>query len=346
MPIGYVPFSPTDLCQEARWLAEALTCEVVVCDPDEVPLACEAIVLEGVTGFRHAAALRSRGYRGRLDILPYLNPASWEDILSVAAYTKVAEHTDRVFVGSGPSAGILAALGVRARVAEPYGIDDDVFTVCGEAEDPPILLYAGRLQPDKDVQRLLGMAVRARLLVPGLRIVLASHIIDPPVASALSLLDAPIQLVREPSRKELAALYSSASVFVTASTSHFETFGRAPAEAMACGTPAIAPCYDGFAEVLDQVGGHTVPTVTGDGGSLAVNQTLLLRTVYDVLTGPRPPRHEISATARRRFGRAHTIRCFTDPPPPYRGPPARLSVPRTAGQAAGFADDVRRALCR
>ena len=67
-----------------------------------------------------------------------------------------------------------------------------------------------------------------------------------------------VRLVVNPNREQLADLYSAADVFATASTSHYETFGRAPAEALACGTVAIAPRYDGFVDVLAQPGGRLV----------------------------------------------------------------------------------------
>src|SRR6185503_16294497 len=110
-----------------------------------------------------------------------------------------------------------------------------------------------------------------------------------------------------PGRDQLAGLYAGADVFVTASTSHFETFGRAPAEALACGTPAVAPRYDGFVQVLDQPGGRLVDVDFTDGGP-HVDEDQLLRAVYEVLSAPVPPdRSTIAAAARRRLGRSATI---------------------------------------
>lgn len=117
-----------------------------------------------------------------------------------------------------------------------------------------------------------------------------------------------VHFVIDPTPEQLADLYNIADVFVTASTSHFETFGRAPAEALACGSPAVAPSYDGFTEVLAQPGGTLVDVEVDPVTGPHVSEEHLLRAVYDVLSSPRPPRRQdVAATARRRFGRSTTI---------------------------------------
>src|SRR5262249_39754368 len=150
---------------------------------------------------------------------------------------------DRVFVGSTPSARIYRAFGVKARVGEPFGIDCHVFRPrkqapavlrqLGIAVAGPLLLFAGRVEPDKDLHRLLSVALKARLLFPDLQVVIAAHVVDWNYFEPLSRLfagESGLHLVVDPSREQLANLYNAADAFVTASTSHFETFGRAPAE--------------------------------------------------------------------------------------------------------------------
>jgi glycosyltransferase involved in cell wall biosynthesis len=206
-------------------------------------------------------------------------------------------------------------------VAEPFGIDDRVFqkrTDTGPVLDHlrvpargPLLLFAGRCEPDKDLHRLLSVALKAGLLFPELRVVLASHHVDRAYASALSRIlksEERVSLVLNPTREQLAALYCAATLFATASTSHFETFGRAPAEAMACGTMAIAPRYDGFAEVLAQPGGCMVDLEFEQGAPRA-SEASFLRAIYEALSfPPRASGEEIARTAQHRFGRARTLR--------------------------------------
>ena len=345
--VGYLPFADTTHSVEAAWLEEHLPVAVrvaysgpalngavsgvvgsrererlgrVVDDFRTLP----AVVAEGPGGFLLAALLRSRGFAGAVTILPYVNPRRWYDVAAVALYRRFADPRDRVFLGSGPSAAIYRALGVGVSVAEPYGIDDRVFMpgpsagaarVRDELSIPSgrMLLYSGRAQPDKDLYRLLRVGVKARVLFPDLQVVVASHVVDGAyLAAARAHLDGGdgVHFREGVSRPALAGLYSAADVVVTASTSHFETFGRALAEALACGTPVVAPRYDGFAEVLAQVGGTLVDVDTDPRTGLpCVDEQPLLRAVYEVLSAPHPPpAGEVAAAARRRFGRSETIR--------------------------------------
>jgi hypothetical protein len=160
--------------------------------------------------------------------------------------------------------------------------------------------------------RLLRVGVKARVLFPDLQVVVASHVVDGAyLAAARAHLDGGdgVHFREGVSRPVLARLYSAADVVVTASTSHFETFGRALAEALACGTPVVAPRYDGFAEVLAQPGGTLVEVdIDPRTGLPCVDEQRLLRAVYEVLSAPDPPvAGEVAAAARRRFGRSATI---------------------------------------
>lgn len=335
--VGYIPYEPLAESAEAGWLARHLGLDVRVAPAPslngtalpplaELPRAVAGVqalgsaVLEGPGGFLWAAVLRAHGFAGSVTVLPYLNPHRWRDVAAVALYRRFAQPGDHVFLGSGPSAAVYASCGIGAAVGEPYGIDDELFRLRPEAERtrrelgiPPgrMLLFAGRAERDKDLYRLLRVGVKAQLLFGDLQLVIASHVVDEAyLAAARERLggSAGVHFVTGLGREQLADLYSSADAFVTASTSHFETFGRAPAEALACGTAAIAPRYDGFAEVLDQPGG-TLVDLDPSSATPAVDEEGLLRAVYDTLSAPRrPAAREVSAAARRRLGRSHTIR--------------------------------------
>lgn len=366
--VGYFPYADITCSVEAGWLSEHMPVTVRLATgasslnsgPPAVPafeglagaladfVALPAVVAEGPGGFLWAALLRAHGFAGTVTVLPYLNPRRWYDIAAIALYRRFAASGDRVFLGSTPSAELYAAQGVQASVGEPYGIDDELFGLRpGAARTreelliPPgrLLLFAGRSQPDKDLYRLLRVGLKARVLFPDLQVVIASHLVDHGyLAAARRQLgrDSGVHVVVDPTPEQLADLYNVADVFVTASTSHFETFGRAPAEALACGTPAIAPRYDGFVEVLAQPGGTLVDVETDpQTGTPHVNEELLLRAVYDVLSAPQPhERQEVSATARRRFGRSATIGLLSHltgrvplPPPLLPVAPAGIALP-------------------
>jgi glycosyltransferase involved in cell wall biosynthesis len=338
--IGYVPFESTTRSLEAEWLHQYLGVSVCVlgtaptwnqANPGPLPpldqlaeamerlLPLPSVVLEGPGGFLWAAVLRARGYGGALTVLPYINPRGWRDVLAAAVFRRYLDDRDRIFVGSRPSAALYAALGVPAEVGEPYGIDDRIFRRRPDADRvraqlgiPPgrILLYAGRAQPDKDLYRFLRVGLKARLLFEDLTVVVASHVLDDDYLSAARELrgDSGVRFVIDPAPQQLADLYSTADVFLTASTSGYETFGRAPAQALACGCPVVAPRYDGFVELLAQEGGTIVDLAeSADDGSPRADEAGLLRAVYDLLSSPTQHHESIAATAQRRFGRSRTI---------------------------------------
>jgi len=340
--VGYVPFEETTRSHEAEWLRDFLDVDVQIVNavsawnhspPRPLPsiheitralqplLALSAVVLEGPGAFLWAGLLRTQGYAGAVTLLPGLNPRGWRDVLATAVYQRFTDRRDRVFVGSRPSAALFAALGVQADVGEPYGIDDRTFRLRPEAErvrselelpSGRLLLYAGRVEQDKDLYSFLQIGLKARLLFPDLAVVVASHMVDDEyITPILKNLDdaSGVYFAIEPSRRQLADLYNIADVFLTASTSRFETFGRAPAEALICGCPSVAPRYDGFVEILAQPGGTIVdPKIDRFDGTPLADEVGLLRAVYNVLTDPRrPAREDIADVARRRFGRSQTM---------------------------------------
>jgi glycosyltransferase involved in cell wall biosynthesis len=338
--IGYIPFDAGTISAEAHWVRDRFACDVLI--PRDLPrlngattaallplpamrdairrmVAVDWLIAEGPAGFLWTAALRHHGFAGGATVLPYLNPRRWQDVAAAVLYTRFRDSRDRVYLGSTPSARIYRRLGVPAHVGEPYGIDDRRFRPRPHAAEVlhrlgipggRVLLFSGRAQQDKDLYRLLRVALKARILFPDLQIVLASHVIDEAYVATLRRELGPgaaMHFVERPDSDDLADLYCVADVFVTAATSHFETFGRAPAEALACGTPVIAPRYDGFAEVLAQPGGHLVGVEIDESGP-HVREDELLRAIYDVLSAPdRIPAAHVSSVAHRRFARSRTI---------------------------------------
>jgi len=366
--IGYVPFEETTRSLEAEWLRDYLGVEVEVVNaipawntlpPRPLPpidrlvktlrplLSLPAVVLEGPGGFLWAALLRAHGFAGGITLLPGFNPRGWRDVLAAAVYRHFTDRRDRVFVGSRPSAALFAALGVEPDVGEPYGVDDRLFRLRPEAErvrselDLPLgrlLLYGGRVQQDQDLYSFLQVGLKARLLFPDLNVVVASDVLDDEyLAPVLKNLDDTmgVYVVIDPSPRQVADLYNIADVFLTASTSRFETFGRGPAEALTCGCPSVAPRYDGFTEILAQPGGTIVaPKIDSVNGAPRADEVGLLRAVYDVLSAARrPAREDIADVARRRFGRSQTmgmLRNLVDGSARRPGsavPPAHLDLP-------------------
>ncbi len=122
--------------------------------------------------------------------------------------------------------------------------------------DTPFVLYAGTLEPRKNIETLLrAFAVVAknhphRLLLVGALGWNMDHL--PHLIHQLGLTGRVSLPGYLPSRQDLAAAYSAADLFVL--PSHYEGFGLTLAEALACGCPAIAS----DASSLPEVGGDAV----------------------------------------------------------------------------------------
>jgi glycosyltransferase involved in cell wall biosynthesis len=146
--------------------------------------------------------------------------------LVIAASTALAE-----------SARALGATDVRVI---PSGVD--LPPEVGEEANPPEVLYAGRLSPEKGVEELVEAAAGMRLVVAG----------DGPLRSRV-----PGALGFVP-HDELRQLYSRAAV--VACPSRREGFGVACLEAMAHARPVVATSIGGLRDlVLDGETGLVVP---------------------------------------------------------------------------------------
>jgi glycosyltransferase involved in cell wall biosynthesis len=178
-----------------------------------------------------------------------------------------SEAARRSFSAYGFAADALFVPGVSLETFRPLGASkEELRRALGLAGDVPLLLYAGRVADDKSVVELIEAVGRVRGSRP-VQLAICYH----------AQREAYLERCREragmtggacfvgaPATAELARWYNAADLYVTAATSVFETFGRAPVEAMACGTPPVLPAYDGFRETVPPEIGLLVPTVRGE----------------------------------------------------------------------------------
>jgi glycosyltransferase involved in cell wall biosynthesis len=162
-------------------------------------------------------------------------------------------------------------LGARDVRIVPSGVE--IPPEVGEEEQPPYVLYAGRLSPEKGVTDLVAAANGFRLVVAG----------DGPlrdqVPGALGFLP----------RHDLEPLYAGCAV--VACPSYREGFGVACAEAMAHGKPVVASAVGGLRDlVVDGETGLLVPA-----GDVPALREALTRLLEDPEL-----RHRLGANARKR----------------------------------------------
>jgi glycosyltransferase involved in cell wall biosynthesis len=164
-------------------------------------------------------------------------------------------------------------LGAPATVVIPNGVE--IPAEAGVEAEPPEVLYAGRLSPEKGVRELVAASAGLNLVVAG----------DGPLKAEVP------QARGFVPRDELERLYDRAAVVVCPSLR--EGFGVACAEAMAHGKPVVASAVGGLPDlVLDGTTGLLVPP--GD--------TVALRAALDRLLGDPSLRRRLGLNARAHVG--------------------------------------------
>ena len=147
----------------------------------------------------------------------------------------VLRRAEAVVCPSSALAGEAARLGAREIEVVPSGVD--LPGVVGEEADPPEVLYAGRLSPEKGVAELVLAAEGLNLVVAG----------DGPLRDKVPMARGMVP------PGELAKLYARAAIVVCPSLR--EGFGVACLEAMAHGRPVVASGVGGLLDLV--VNGET-----------------------------------------------------------------------------------------
>lgn len=248
--------------------------------PTVVGLSCERMddnVRAYLAGGRHlvpaAHAYMRRIYAPSFDAHIANSRYTADDLLTAAGVEDVAVRgmgvDTALFAAARPDAALRLAL----------------LAAAGGTAESALVLYAGRVSPEKGIEPLLhAIGTLGRLeRGPDVRLVVIG---DGPCLPALRRLAADVAPGRVffggsiSERAELARMYASADVFVH--TNAREPFGIAPLEAMAAGVPVVvpgsggvlsyasddnawlvAPTADGFADGILQVVGNR------DAGRLA-----------------------------------------------------------------------------
>jgi alpha-1,6-mannosyltransferase len=157
-----------------------------------------------------------------------------------------------------------------------------LLALCGAQQEDAVLLYVGRLAPEKNLSLLFELAERMNHASPRpVHLMVVGDGIERPrweqySATRLPGLVSFLGHVRD--RNMLAMLYANADAFVHPNPN--EPFGIAPLEAMASGTPVVCPDSGGVTSYANSSNAWTVPP-TVDNFSAAIteilnNQTLAL----------------------------------------------------------------------
>lgn len=188
-----------------------------------------------------------------------------ESLLRIAAEAEVIDNSDCV-VASTPfeAEDLLEHYGADPSrlCTSPPGVDHDVFSPGDKEEararvgfgDPPVLLYAGRIQPLKGVDVVLGTFALIKETLPGASLVIVggpSGLQGTEELERLRDMAASIGGVefRAPvPHDDLADLFRAADLLLLPSRS--ESFGLVAAEAQSCGLPVVAARTGGLEHVV------------------------------------------------------------------------------------------------
>jgi glycosyltransferase involved in cell wall biosynthesis len=188
-----------------------------------------------------------------------------------------------VIAASNELAQNARGLGARDVRVIPSGVDLPVEV--GAEADPPEVLYAGRLSPEKGILELVEAAAGLNLVVAG----------DGPLRSRVPGAQGFVP------HDELQRLYARAAV--VACPSRREGFGVACLEAMAHGRPVVATAVGGLRDlVIDGETGLVVPA----------RDPAALRAALERLLGDPELRHRLGEAGRRRAGEGFSWPAVTD----------------------------------
>lgn len=163
--------------------------------------------------------------------------------------------TQLTFCPSADTAAVLTKQGVHPPTLWGRGVDTDLFTPARRdaalhrryaGPNGRLLLYVGRLAPEKGLPVLLAAFALLKERLPRVSLVLAG---DGPLRADLERrAPAGVRFAGYVQGVELARLYASADVFAFPSTT--ETYGNVLLEALASGLPVVAPLAGGLKENL------------------------------------------------------------------------------------------------
>ena len=195
----------------------------------------------------------------------------------------ILQRARLVIAASSALAESARALGAEDVRVIPSGVD--LPAEVGEEADPPEVLYAGRLSPEKGVLELVAAADGLPLVVAG----------DGPLSTRV-----PGALGFVP-HDELQRLYARAAV--VACPSRREGFGVTCLEAMAHARPVVATSVGGLRDlVVDGETGLVVPPT----------DPRALRAALERLLGDRDLRRRLGAAGRERARRRFSWEVVTD----------------------------------
>lgn len=227
----------------------------------------DLVIAEYVDSLPLLYLMRRDGYSCPALMVPHTNPYPLSILF---AFLLIAQHPhpdDVVICGSSNAARAYEHItGISAENICTFGVKDlyrpmdqrECREALGLPVERPLLLYTGRFMNDKGLGRLLTGYERLREKDPRCLLAMSVTHLDSSYYNALAPRMREVILFQRLEKERTALLYNAADLFVSGATSVFETYGKSPLEALACGVPVVVPRWDGFPYYLDETTGGLV----------------------------------------------------------------------------------------
>ena len=174
-----------------------------------------------------------------------------------------ARDYDRIVCCTNFSASEFERLRIDNLLRIPLGVDLEMFSPARHSldvrdryaeRDEVLIVYAGRLAPEKQPERALDALELLRGAgVPAVRVVAGSGVIRERMEKRAAASGLPVRFLGfVHSRPDLATLLASADIVLAPGP--LETFCLSALESLACGTPVVANTEGGVSEVVGEGG--------------------------------------------------------------------------------------------
>lgn len=238
------------------------------CDLASVDL----IIAEFVEAIPLVYFMRKEGFYAPAIFIPHTNAYPLNLLFYFLLVSHFSHPDDLVLCGSKQAAiGYEQITRIKALPITTFGIKSDyekgdkkkARKQLGLSPESKYLLYTGRFMNDKGIESLLDIYERVRSHLPETTLLLSITHIDPAYFNHLASRLKETIIFYRLEKEQMVDLYRSADLFISVATSIFETYGKSPLEAIACGTPALLPRWDGFPYYINKNNGALVDVLYG-----------------------------------------------------------------------------------
>lgn len=222
------------------------------------------------------------------------------------ANRRSARDYDRIVCCTRWAASEFERLQVDNLLRIPLGVDLETFSPAHHdrelrdryaARDQVLIVYAGRLAPEKEPERALDALELLRDSgVPAVLVVAGSGVLRERMEKRASATGLPVRFLGfVHDRRDLAALLASADIALAPGP--IETFCLSALESLACGTPVVASTRGGVSEVV------------GEGGVAATGEAFV-EGVRKLLAEPEADRRAQARARAEQFGWSASVAEF------------------------------------